>query len=706
MVYAAGPITTELVATELSDAERTKPIFGGFPELSERADLPLTADGASGIPNFTYASTSNRVVADLSMLVKLTGEKQIYVVLDAGIYDLFREDRAEISAVEEHIGAEVFFYPATRFAKEPLAAIPEDARAVYVAFLPRFSLSELRRLFGRLTERKAFSMSMFGRSVLNFGATAALAADLRDPVARRSALNLHLLFLGRRTDELVVHLPNEDKLIINTPVANAIGWAPDYETHLTAEFTGEPLDSARARTLTLAEAMNRAAEENADVLVNTHAVEVAKADERITVARARPFVELNAVHQGLHRNDAINPLSADREHSGSYGIRLQQVLFDDELWSAIRAQGHATRAAEHDQRSAQLDARASAGVGYLQWVLSEVLYQIEKDNLELTEDNLRLAKLRVEIGTAEPTEIYRWESEVAGDRALLFQRESERHNALVSLNRIMGEERAKRWRPKEIEVTESDVVFMNDVLAPLIQKGAWFENLAHFFETIAVENSPELSSFDEALEAEGILLKQKRRAYYTPSLSAEAGYDRAVAGTEGLKADGENQWTVSLGMNLPLFEGGRRKADIDRQRSLIEQIGEQRRGVVETLEEQARVAFNTMAADHANIRLNRAAYASAHKNYEAVSAKYSQGRATILDLLDAQSRLLTQRQLVASANYGYLIDVVSLQRAIAWFEGTASDEDRNRFGERVKQEMGAAFHESKAHKTAEQKDSK
>ena len=58
--------------------------------------------------------------------------------------------------------------------------------------------------------------------------------------------------------------------------------------------------------------------------------------------------------------------------------------------------------------------------------------------------------------------------------------------------------------------------------------------------------------------------------------------------------------------------------------------------------------------------------AAARRNFELVEASYTLGLASILDLLDAQSQLLTAELGLADATYGFLEDLVDAERELSY----------------------------------------
>lgn len=284
----------------------------------------------------------------------------------------------------------------------------------------------------------------------------------------------------------------------------------------------------------------------------------------------------------------------------------------------------------------------------------------------------------MEIGSAEPSEVYRWEQDTARGKATLLQRETDRANAVVAFNRILGEPRELQWNFADIELADDDYYFLDDQLKN-VKSQAGFIKFGVFMRWQAVENSPELASFDYVLGALGEVLRQKQRRYFLPEIAATAGAGRVGSGSELSNTDAEDRLSVGIQLSFPLFEGGKRKADILRQQASIRQLAAQREGAVQQIEQGALTAYNNLGAAHPNILLSRKALNSAEKNYAAVRDKYSQGAASVLDLLDAQSALVGQKQQAATAVYAYLTQIHSLQRSIAWFEFRKTPAEKAQF---------------------------
>jgi outer membrane protein len=675
VIYAAGVMATER-AEGLADEVRKKPVVAGALQMTDTRGRPISKEGTSTVKNYTFITSPQRVSADIDLVKRLTGKSSIHVLIDARLMPELKDLKKASKVMEERHGVNLNFIAAGATAASALDKIPASVKAVYVAVLPRMVDGERKKLYAGLAKRGLPAVSMVGEEeVRESGAMAGLAPDNTRAVARRSALNVHQLLQGSSTESLPVYLPVQDHLMINASTAKATGWSPDYDTSLEAEFINEPTDGAK--NLSLEEAMGLAANHNLDVLIAREEEIISRGDTAIARSNLFPQIGFNISNGRSGFSDKVDPLTTpDHAYQGTYGLELRQILFNDEVFSNLKALRQTQAAKHYDTKSQRYDVVEEAALAYFDLLTASALVDIEQENLRLTQNNLQLAKLRVDIGAAEPTELFRWQQNRDTGKATLIQRHSDEKNTQIALNRVLRKPLDTRWLTKDIQVGDNQFYFMDDYTREQIQTRKQLARFGAFLQFLAVENSPELFSFDHLLAGQGLILGQKQRRFYLPEVAATAGYDRVVSSADGSDLAGENQSSIGIQFSFPIGEGGRRKAELLQQKAVIRQLGAQRERAVQQIEQRALVAVNGIAAAHPNIRLSRSAFDAANKNYEAMQEKYAQGAASILDLLDAQSSLLQQKQQSSIASYSYLQQMFSLQRSVAWFEYDKGDADK------------------------------
>ncbi len=107
------------------------------------------------------------------------------------------------------------------------------------------------------------------------------------------------------------------------------------------------------------------------------------------------------------------------------------------------------------------------------------------------------------------------------------------------------------------------------------------------------------------------------------------------------------------------------------------------------MERQTRTALRRLESSYPAITFNRRQADAARRNFDLVQDKYSQGLVNVTDLLEAQNESFVSEQGAAAAVYFFLIDLVDLQRAVAWFEDDRTPEEQQQFRQRIEAALSA-----------------
>jgi outer membrane protein len=683
IVYAAG-MAASLIARMLPEAERSKPVFGGSVVYSEVREYPITPEGGSSVPNFSFTASPQRIMSDLELLYRLTEAKTVYVLIGPLLKKHFKVVDEVVIRNAEDMDLTLRFVSIDDATPPFLSQIPDDAEAVYVGILGRLGADERRALFKELQARKLVNVAMAGERDIVFGAMASLASDIRQPISRRIALNLHQLIKGANTSDLPVYIPVQDRLTINMPAAKEIGWSPDYSIALEAIIVGMgALEGGQPLSLTAA--MNLAAAENVELAIAQARLDTQRASEQRARGALRPSVSLEGAYgqTEISHQDALE--APDEIHGGNYGVQLTQILFNDSAWSGAKAATALARAEEWAVESARLDAMEAAGMAYYNLLLRQDLYRIQQEHLRLTDNNYRLARLRQSIGAADPSEIYRWESSAAQDRAALFKEDGELRDALAELNRILGVSQDSVWSPEDVDMADESFHFLDDEMSHDVKSYAKFKRYREYFRFRAASDSPELKRFDAALDAQGFAVKQVERRRFVPEISGITTWNRVPMGSSTTPDMDQDEWFIGIAASLPLYEGGAIRARADEEQAKLAELQNQRVQALQFIDQEAVGVWNNMGSQHPSIRLSRKSRDAAREAYAVVQDKYAQGAANILDMLDAQVQLVNQEQQAAIALYNYLINIIQLQRVVSWFEHEQSPEQRKRWADGLKQ---------------------
>lgn len=686
VVLGLGPLAAQQLAQRADHPKPTVCPFALNPALSE---FPRQGTG-SGLANFNYIAMPTRHERDLQIFYDLVRFEKLAVLLNEPIwsgYDAVR--RNFVSALEEK-PYEFEVFPIRDDVEGFFAALTPDFDAVLVAPLILLDEERFASLAQGFVERGLPSFSMLGPEDVEAGvlASASPATDL-PRLARRVSLHVQAALLGDSLADLPIDMPSGERLTINMRTARAIKFRPTFATLSDADLLHEDARPA-GPLMTLRDVAEEAVRVNLALRAEQRAVAAGR--EAVNQARAqrRPFASVGVSGAQIDEDRAESLFATSAERSLSATLGVSQLIYSDAVNADISIEERRQAQRELDRRSLELETVEAATVAYLDVLRARTLVRIERDNLDLTRQNLELARVRRDVGSAGPSEVYRWESELAGARRSVIDAEAAESKARYSLNQLLN-------RPQESLINLGDTTLENSgLLVDAKQVGRYvrdpwsFEVLRDFLVARALQVSPEIAALDEAIAASERAVQAARRSFWAPEVSLQGGLTRLIdeggAGADRdfslpipgfeLELPDDTSWSLSLEASLPLIAGGQRLAALRQARANLDDVVLTRQSVAEQVELAVRAALRDAASTFASIELSAASADAARKNLDVVADAYSEGTLSILDLLDAQNAALVADQAAATAIYDHLIANLRAQRAVGEFDFFRSDENK------------------------------
>lgn len=689
LILAFGPFATAEACTR---TDLPKPVIAPFLIDLEAQQAPFDGQ-ASGVRNLNYITIPLSLKQQIERFKEIVGFKTLHYLFDNLVGEIIPEVKTRTLQLTEEAGAVGFSVPLTTTAGPALAALPEDAEAVLILPLPRLAHDEVQLLIQGLNERKIPSLSWFGTDLLREGALMALVEETNLPrLSRRVALNVQRTLLGEDPGTLPVLLEQETRLTINMATAREIGWYPTWDLLTEANLINEEEENVQV-TWTLDQVAHEALRLNLDLKAGEH--ELAAGEQDVRDARAALLPQLSAQALGVivdeDRAAASFGQQAERTLSGS--LTLNQVLYSEPALGNVRIQNHLQSSRKEGFEQARLDVVLEATKAFLDVLRAQTLERIRRQNLRLTEENLRIAQRRQALGVTGPSEGYRWESRRADDRRELLQASRQLDVARSILNRILNRPVEERFRAAVPDLLNPSLRTGLGPLEPYVNNPWTFERFRNFMVQEGLKASPELKSLDDIVAAQERALLSSRRSYWSPTVALFGDwsnrFERAGAGSEtvsaipGLIQPDDTDWSFGVQVSLPLLSGGGRKAAVHRDSETLAALRRSRESTREKIELRIRASLFRTAASSPAIELSAQSADAARRNLELVSDSYRRGVVSILDLLDAQNVSLVSEQVAANAVFDFLIDLMEVQRAAVNFDFFLSADDRAAWFERL-----------------------
>lgn len=354
---------------------------------------------------------------------------------------------------------------------------------------------------------------------------------------------------------------------------------------------------------------------------------------------AQPGTGLDAVSSGLlsakSKLQAIesilaNTPSSDRTfgtESYRYGISSS---YEVDLWGRVKAQQQATlldfEASSEDVYSAMLSLSGSVTRQWLLYVAYQQELAVALQQLKFNKTTLELMELRFRKGLATALDVYQQRQIVARTESLIPSLESRMHMAQNELNVLLG-----KYPGIDLDINTETL----PDLGPIPESGLPADLLA---------NRPDVRIAGLRLRSADWRVAAAR-ADRLPSLrlSASASY-----GADDWELVFDN-WMANLAGSLtgPIFDAGRRKAEVLRTRAVVnERLAAYRQTVLRAVNEVENAMFQeTKQAEY--IEALERQLSAARTSHDQAQERYRKGMNDYLPVLSALSELqVLERSLV------------------------------------------------------------
>jgi outer membrane protein len=443
---------------------------------------------------------------------------------------------------------------------------------------------------------------------------------------------------------------------------------------------------SRAQEISLPDAVRQTLSANLDLAAQRQ--QLAANREEIGLARSAllPQVGVGARYQVLDSERSDSLRGSNQVRSLLFAAGLSQVLYDEESWAGFSIQKHVYRGQVQQLEDFRLGVIQDAALAFLQLDRSQWLLQIQERNREITRENLETSRARIAAGWSSQQEVLRWEIQLAGNDGDVRTAQVDVLQNRFTLNRVRNLATETPVQAARPTLEEYGFIYASPPLAKELVSPEQDRRARDFLVRMGLRRSPELASLDASIDATERQLTAKRRAFWIPSLTLNAGIDHQ--NNAGDSDSNKTEWIAKGLLTFPVILGGAKIAGFKQARSALAGFRTQRRATAITLEESIRSALAQASGAFENVGFARRAQEGAERNYKLVDSSYTLGVASILDLLDAQDLLLEAELGIANATYDFLEDLVAAERQLSFYPFLEDPADVDTLLTQLEQELG------------------
>lgn len=400
----------------------------------------------------------------------------------------------------------------------------------------------------------------------------------------------------------------------------------------------------------LREVVGIALQQNRSLRASAAAVERVRAQYRITEADRVPDINAGA--------SATRQRAAGGATTTSYGVNLGLASYEIDLFNRLGSlEGAALArylAQQETQRSASLSLVAEVSNAWLALAAEQQRLALAQQLRDSQQRTLSLTERRHELGAASGLERARARTAFEAARG-----EATRAQGAVTQARLLLELLAGQPLPDTLLPAAQDLQALTAL--PAIPPGLPAEVLLQRPDLRAAEQQLQASAFDVGAA----------RAARFPRLTLTASAGMRSPELDGLFKSGSGVWSVLPQLDLPLFDGGARAAQVDATEASRRQALANYEGALQSAFREVADALAVRDGLAERLDAQQAQVAAAAQTLRLAEDSYRLGGSSQLELLDAQRQLATAQQSLVSLRQTEQVNRVTLLRALGgrWAPG-------------------------------------
>jgi outer membrane protein len=399
--------------------------------------------------------------------------------------------------------------------------------------------------------------------------------------------------------------------------------------------TAHSQETREASSLTLKQAVTIALEKNPQRKAALADTKAAAADVREARSFLLPHVTFSET--ATRGNDPVyvfgSRLRQQRFTSSDFALNLLNTptplnnfnsrfggtwnLFDSfASWRGINRAERGREAATHQLERADQEIIFGVINSYYGVLLAKKELDVADQATKTAQAILDRSKNRVESGVAVESDLLNAQVRLAARKQELIRAQNNLSLARAELTRVMGISTDKEIEP---------VAALAERLLP--------ERSLEDLEKQALEKRPDLKRIrsEEAAQQQSLAMA---KSSFGPRVNAFADWE--ADNPTFVSGGGGNNWIAGIEVQLDLFQGEAKRAELQRQRALQEKVAALKDAARDAVRLEVRRAYYDLDAARQQVEVAKTAIAQAQESLRITQNRYESGVSTITDLLSAE----------------------------------------------------------------------
>ncbi|MGM0499625.1 MAG: TolC family protein [Bacillota bacterium] len=399
--------------------------------------------------------------------------------------------------------------------------------------------------------------------------------------------------------------------------------------------------AAAAEDLNLEEAVKLLIEENRTLKNARKDIETAEKDIDLAVRSYFPTLDLRTSYTKLDEGQPsmnLNPTGvsdmfvegSDENYSTSLSL-TQPIWLGGKVSMQKEIAGYGLEIARSNYEQSVEDQIFSLIQAYYGVLQAQGMVEIRKEALDIVNEHLRVVKNNLDAGIAIKRD--------------LLQSQIEQRNAEEELTAAQNDFKIAQRRlaqllssNKKYSLTQPVINFNLD----LEQEKLFQTALGNDQQLMIIELNKEIIKLNQKLEGQ----------YYRPNVSLNGSYD-----WQGSEFMDEKSWTMTLGVNVPLYDGGKGGIKAEKQEKELDKIKNKRQDLLENIDIEIEDSILTVKETEEAIELEQLSLENAEENLEIANKSYEAGVVSNTEVIDAQATYNQAKTSLLQTEYKYEIEL-------------------------------------------------
>ncbi len=403
--------------------------------------------------------------------------------------------------------------------------------------------------------------------------------------------------------------------------------------------------------LTLDQALEIALSESNTVKIADMTVEKSGYAKKGSYSALYPNISANGSYQRTLKKQVMvmdmggqaMEIKVGRDNSINATATASMPIVNAQLWESLKLSGMDVELAVEQARSSKIALVKQVKQAFYAVLLAQKSHEVVANVYENAQKNYEKTLQRFNVGKASEVEHLRAQVTMMNAEPNVSSAENAVMLATWQLKAVMG---------IDLDTDVEVVGDLNDYTAQMLTPYVSEEDLSN--------NSSLLQLGIQGRMLESTIRMQKKQ--YLPTLAASINYNYSAMGDEELRWFPSSTAAVSL--SIPIFDGFQKHYSIKQSKINKNMLDLQREDTERNLRIGIRNYNDQMALCIKNYQAAEATVEIAQKSYDISEKMYEVGKATLVELNDAQLALQQAQLTQAQAVYNFMVTKASLDELI------------------------------------------